>query len=537
MNFTYCLFLLSDIKPQNLLDNQQRENREKDTSPDPPISKDKVTVSSAETPPPKSLSLFMSPDRVNVSCLYCSQTFKNRTEMDKHMKIHLNNGDEKCNICDRVFPTPSILAEHKLTHCKIREGNVCVLCKVALKSEEQFYIHTQEHGFQSTYIQCLICRQTLVSMVELQMHGRHHFQASSSSFTCCVCLEAFKTKENLVSKKNASGRNYFVCKMCYHGSKLLYHCETCGDSFLNPLQLEAHVVTHHGRKQEHTCHKCQATFQSSLLLKAHNLTHHSFDPSNDVTCNQCPASFSSHSQLEAHQQVHKKSYTCIKCQESFDSEEDIQQHVASHVMKEGNIHECKLCSLSFTSPAKLQCHLIEHSYQNSEFRCSICCQLFTNAADIQQHAVEHGLGARRFACLDCSQKFFFSAELENHQICHHGRSSDNGKCRKQQLVNGKGPKVKQENSQHDKSPENVSNTKQNGTSVELKCPVCEQVFFKISELVSHIQEHCEPLGNGRSESTLHGGLVCCPVCKSQFSNLMELRDHLKTEHTGKYDEG
>lgn len=91
--------------------------------------------------------------------------------------------------------------------------------------------------------------------------------------------------------------------------------------------------------------------------------------------------------------------------------------------------------------------------------------------------------------------------------------------------------MKQEDSQHDKSPESASNAKQNGTSVELKCPVCEQVLLKISEMIYHIQEHCESVGSGRTDSTLHRGPMCCPVCKNQLSNVMELRDHLKTEHT------
>ncbi|XP_061188818.1 zinc finger protein 423-like [Saccostrea echinata] len=520
-----------DTKPQPLQENCQ--NLEKDKSPGPLLNKDRMSLSPAEMSSPisKSLPVFISPERISISCMYCSQTFKNRHEMDKHMKIHLNNGDEKCNICDRVFPTPSILAEHKLTHCKIKEGNVCVLCKVALKSEEQFYIHTQEHGFQSTYIQCLICRQTLVSMVELQMHGRHHFQSTNSSFTCCVCLEAFKSKETMVSKVNSSGRNYFVCKMCYHGSKSLYHCDTCGDSFVNPLQLEAHVVTHHGNKQEYTCHRCQATFQSSLLLKAHNLSQHASESTSEFSCTHCPASFSTHSQLESHHQTHRKSYTCIKCQESFDSEQEIQLHVATHVMKEGNVHECKLCFLSFTSPAKLQCHLIQHTYQNSEYRCSVCCHVFTTAADIQQHAVEHGLGARRYACPNCCQKFFFSAELENHQISHHGGQDDNNTANKQPLKNGKEMKIKKENLYNVPLLHDASHKKLNGKSTELHCPACSQIFFKLSELTNHIQEHCEEAGNGESDTSPNGDFKSCPACESQFTNLRDLQDHLKTDHS------
>ncbi len=42
----------------------------------------------------------------------------------------------------------TILAEHKLTHCKVVKGNMCTVCKVAMKNEEQFYTHAQQHGFQ-----------------------------------------------------------------------------------------------------------------------------------------------------------------------------------------------------------------------------------------------------------------------------------------------------------------------------------------------------------------------------------------------------
>ncbi|KAJ8375941.1 hypothetical protein SKAU_G00065210 [Synaphobranchus kaupii] len=42
--------------------------------------------------------------------------------------------------------------------------------------------------------------------------------------------------------------------------------------------------------------------------------------------------------------------------------------------EEGLNHECKLCSQTFDSPAKLQCHLIEHSFEGmgGTFKCPVC---------------------------------------------------------------------------------------------------------------------------------------------------------------------
>jgi len=60
-----------------------------------------------------------STDKFSQVCVYCKQTFKNKGELEKHMKTHVLPSNQKCNICDEVFPSSLILAEHKLTHCKV----------------------------------------------------------------------------------------------------------------------------------------------------------------------------------------------------------------------------------------------------------------------------------------------------------------------------------------------------------------------------------------------------------------------------------
>ena len=70
-------------------------------------------------------------DKFSQLCVYCNKTFKTKGELEKHMKSHVTPSNQKCNICDEIFPSASILAEHKLTHCKVVKGNVCVVCKVS----------------------------------------------------------------------------------------------------------------------------------------------------------------------------------------------------------------------------------------------------------------------------------------------------------------------------------------------------------------------------------------------------------------------
>lgn len=79
--------------------------------------------------------------------------------------------------------------------------------------------------------------------------------------------------------------------------------------------------------------------------------------------------------------------------------------------EEGLNHECKLCSQSFDSPAKLQCHLIEHSFEGmgGTFKCPVC---FTGLhivifiyLSFQQFGYISSLSRQR--CSFCVDSFFF----------------------------------------------------------------------------------------------------------------------------------
>lgn len=403
-------------------------------------------------------------DKILLACPFCSQTFKCKADLEKHSKIHLNTGSQKCNICDEVFATSGILAEHKLTHCKIQQGNVCVACKISIKTEEQFYLHSQEHGFQGAVMQCIVCRQTLASLLELQMHGRHHFQTKTSFYTCCVCLNSYENSDSLISKLNSSGRTYYVCKPCYHGN------------------------------------------------------------SNEFVCNQCGSKFPSASALEMHLPTHKKSYQCIKCQESFSTEQEIQIHVATHMMTEGNVHDCFLCFAVLDSPAKLQCHLIEHTFTHGDYRCTVCGRSFRNAADIQAHALEHGVSARKHACEQCNQKFFFSAELENHRFIHRRSAA------LPNLNAKRSPSLTIQPLDYYPTKEQTAflglmSDSQSRASMQSEdnfpCAKCNKKFTSIYDLAEHFKLAHTPV-----EKKSHR----CPNCPDSFSSITQLQTHFFSSH-------
>ncbi|KAI4794524.1 hypothetical protein KUCAC02_032006, partial [Chaenocephalus aceratus] len=83
--------------------------------------------------------------------------------------------------------------------------------------------------------------------------------------------------------------------------------------------------------------------------------------------------------------------------------------------EEGINHECKLCNQMFDSPAKLLCHLIEHSFEGmgGTFKCPVCFTVFVQANKLQQHIFAvHGQEDKIYDCSHCPQKFFFQTELQ-----------------------------------------------------------------------------------------------------------------------------
>lgn len=407
---------------------------------------------------------------LSLSCAYCNENCKSRTDLENHMKTHqvVASGKHKCNICDEVCPSATMLAEHKLTHCKVISGTTCTGCKQNISTEEQYYLHMKQHSgtgsstqtssSESTVgsttgaspanskslaaqlpIPCIICRQTLMTEIEVQMHSKFHTtrgegnpvalpssasnseattaklnpsKSPSSSSTgqrathqaqCCLC---FKTEER---PDPSGGRNGFctepqpfICDDCYQKKAALATLPFPPRFYMPPGNLQ------------------------DLSAKSPSSTTPEVDGR--------PASSNSGGTATTSPDNSMKTYQCIKCQMSFGSEQEIQAHVVVHLKNEGSSHDCYVCNqVSFDSPLKLQCHLIEHTFEGcSSFTCYMCSSVFTTAAGLQQHMLEHGLHTRPYDCSLCHLKFFFRTELDNHMVTHEQlkellSKSNNGK--------------------------------------------------------------------------------------------------------------
>uniref|UniRef100_A0AAY5ENA3 Zinc finger protein 423 n=2 Tax=Electrophorus electricus TaxID=8005 RepID=A0AAY5ENA3_ELEEL len=368
----------------------------------------------------------------NHKCNVCSRTFFSESGLREHAQTH--RGPAKhymCPICGERFPSLLTLTEHKVTHSKSLDTGTCRICKMPLQSEEEFIEHCQMHPDlrnSLTGFRCVVCMQTVTSTLELKIHGTFHMQKLSSSgvsgcagggsassspngqlqahklYKCALCLKEFKNKQELV-KLDVNGLPFGLCASCM----------SRGTNGQSPSGLGAPQEPGEKGASGLRCPECAVKFETLEDLESHVQVDHP---------EMSPETSSAKKATEASPVPKKKTYQCIKCQMTFETEREIQIHVANHMIEEGINHECKLCNQMFDSPAKLLCHLIEHSFEGmgGTFKCPVCFTVFVQANKLQQHIFAvHGQEDKIYDCSQCPQKFFFQTELQNHTLSQHAQ--------------------------------------------------------------------------------------------------------------------
>ncbi|XP_076123669.1 zinc finger protein 423 isoform X2 [Alosa pseudoharengus] len=389
-------------------------------------------------------------------CNVCSRTFFSESGLREHAQTH--RGPAKhymCPICGERFPSLLTLTEHKVTHSKSLDTGTCRICKMPLQSEEEFIEHCQMHPDlrnSLTGFRCVVCMQTVTSTLELKIHGTFHMQKLSSSgsvgatgggmgggviggggggggsassspngqlgghkhYKCALCLKEFKNKNDLV-KLDVNGLPFGLCAACMsrgtNGQSPSAMVTAGGGGGGTTPQDPGDKAAAAGLR----CVECAVKFESVEDLENHVQVDHP---------KMSPETSGSKKVTDASPVPKKKTYQCIKCQMTFETEREIQIHVANHMIEEGINHECKLCNQMFDSPAKLLCHLIEHSFEGmgGTFKCPVCFTVFVQANKLQQHIFAvHGQEDKIYDCSQCPQKFFFQTELQNHTLSQHAQ--------------------------------------------------------------------------------------------------------------------
>ncbi|XP_071062555.1 zinc finger protein 521-like isoform X3 [Pseudochaenichthys georgianus] len=395
-------------------------------------------------------------------CPICGERFPSLLTLTEHKVTHSKSLDTgSCRICKMPLHSEEDFLEHCQMHPDLRNsltGFRCVVCMQTVTSTLELKIHgtfhMQKTGTMSGNYPTIARNNIIAHHQQL-----HHTQ---KPFKCASCLKDFRSKQDLV-KLDINGLPYGLCASCVTqagsksssptvngGRQLQQHGGATTPATTNaawiqgerlsPGDAKGKVVSSSSSASSTSslsaaktrCSSCNVKFESEAELQNHIQTVHR-DQAGDSNGGQLKTPQVSPMPRASPSQTDEKTYQCIKCQMVFYSEWDIQVHVANHMLgsqvsgshhqiEEGLNHECKLCSQSFDSPAKLQCHLIEHSFEGmgGTFKCPVCFTVFVQANKLQQHIFStHGQEDKIYDCSQCPQKFFFQTELQNHSLTQH----------------------------------------------------------------------------------------------------------------------
>ncbi|XP_034121413.1 zinc finger protein 423 homolog isoform X2 [Drosophila guanche] len=268
---------------------------------------------------------------VSLRCAYCAGNFKSRAELEQHMKsCHNSTGKHKCLICDEIFPSPAILAEHKLQHSKVGQSGKCAHCSHPLEDVAAFRAHLSEHGSDgaSLPLACICCRQTLHSEFELSLHAKFHTKSASSGGSlqepvCALCLEPLPgavegpttpaklcekccRKHNLNGKRSKGSEAPVLQAPPPAAPYLENRCNLCKMILPHAQKLQEHLVEHTfaGTEQRgYNCYICSAVFTAPGGLLGHMAEHGAH--SRPYDCSICPEKFYFRAELEHHQRAHE----------------------------------------------------------------------------------------------------------------------------------------------------------------------------------------------------------------------------------------
>ncbi|KAF4531913.1 hypothetical protein B566_EDAN000942 [Ephemera danica] len=357
-------------KITNNIDSQIESNKHQNGEKE--LTESKKSINFSSSPLKQSKSPSNNTVVVSLVCAYCNENCKSRSELEAHMKSHHQNrtsngtphatnvtgiGRHKCNICDQVCPTSTLLAEHKLTtHCKVLHSDQCSICKSSLAGEEQFFAHMQKHCPNSVGnnenltlpTACIICRQTVTSDAEVQLHAKFHLHQKLQEY----CNNATKEGEFSLACKECTSRFDNVADLELHYANFhtnntafrmpknrdSYECISCQISFATELEVRSHVESTHNSDDSQRCHLCQESFDTPLKLQCH-LIEHTFAGCPTFACYLCGAVFTASAGLQRHMVSHgpnSKPYDCNKCHLKFYFRSELDNHAFTHDQKLDN---------------------------------------------------------------------------------------------------------------------------------------------------------------------------------------------------------
>ncbi|XP_033983299.1 zinc finger protein 91 isoform X1 [Trematomus bernacchii] len=457
---------------------------------------------------PGSLHSVNGHQRPKVACPVCGRQFRHKGIMALHMRKH-ENGNHKCELCNRSFRLFSSLLRHQVVHSE--------LLPPPIKS----FQHQVEQLKKNTY-SCPDCGKLFSRAKALQFHMKSHGYETGHSpssprstvtledLQCATCLAHFNNKASLrAHRKLCIKRESQVVDFKTEPSENEY---TQKDSMDVSTQGSSEQITLHTEvKQEqesvqpmlenqtgegklgnpsttnlkYKCKKCDRSFSVAGALNFHKRIHADDDKSAKAKmavsvmlkkpkqeepskghfhCSECGRRFMSNSALGSHRRWHKEK----KLTRSLLKDDELKSDKSK---SEDGPFQCQKCDKQFFDRRVLQ----RHKMFNPRCQTKTEPELNSNQS-VESHS---RLNKSKFVCLECNatfeQQFLLAAHYENeHNTLETADHAEDGLAMVDQE-----PKQVDVNFSRSELMSSISKPKAH------QCPICSMTFAKARGLHAH----------------------------------------------------
>lgn len=499
------------------------------------------------------------------TCTICDKTFPNNSYLKDHMFIHDRKSKYCCEVCSKPFirlwrlqrhmrsahpeaatdkgdameeaddndddvadptyegsrsPSPVSVASKddesvSSSAADSKKQFQCPNCPKSFRRTSDLHDHSFVHSRESAYV-CNICTKPFLRAFRLKRHMLNAHGVTDFTVTRSKTTQIPKAENVPVNRAtpNIDPEKQYVCDICFKG-------------FSKTSNLKDHMFTH-SKESAYKCKKCNLSFLRAGRLKRHLISVHNE-----------PDDPSIHPESST-----PKTYTCSFCTEEFQSRKLYLDHVALHRQEVGK--ECDLCSKQFLKDEDLVKHkFLRHGIDQKvswmgdvDFKCEYCHTDLKGYSEFSSHMTEsHGsmpadyLPVEGCVFMQVAQELGTEAFIPAHfncTICSDFSGTRN---------------------------EAEEHIKEHASVMLYSCEYCDQMFFHIGTMRSHIVTRhdaerlcqctsCDRIFTMASSLTYHTRLehkdiscstvekhkYTCTHCNKTFPRLKRLDDHIAMVH-------
>ena len=269
-------------------------------------------------------------------CQICLKTFRIKTNLERHERIHTREKPFRCNICYKTFTDKGGLVIHKKRmHFGVKPFQ-CDICEKKFPRKIELDQHKRIHTGEKPY-DCDICGKKFSHSSSLKYHVKIHSKTHSvvKKFTCDVCgIQVAEKDKSSINLKIHKGDEKYVCSVCEGMFTLSQILDIFESNNKRNLQNDSNCeMINKTEKEEHKLGDISKEDNAMIELPTQGTDNQISDGIKSET-------LASHENPRKQEMSVTSSYTpylCVHCWKSFSIESDFINHKTTCHGKESSL--------------------------------------------------------------------------------------------------------------------------------------------------------------------------------------------------------